>query len=80
MGLGPADAARAGLSRRNSETHLPNANAANRALDLLGRELNLFTEKKGVGKPGDFDHMADEELTEFIEARVNSCASLSASC
>ena len=36
-------------------THLPNANAANRALALLGRELNLFTEKKEVGKPGDFD-------------------------
>jgi hypothetical protein len=31
--------------------------------------LNLFTEKKEVGKPGDFDHMGDEELTEFIEAQ-----------
>jgi hypothetical protein len=36
---------------------------------LLGREVNLFTEKKEVGKPGDFDHMADEELTAFIEAQ-----------
>jgi hypothetical protein len=51
------------------ETHLPNANAANRALELLGREVNLFTEKREVGKPGDFDHMADEELTAFIEAQ-----------
>jgi hypothetical protein len=33
------------------------------------RELNLFTEKKGVGKPDDFDHMADEELIQFIEAQ-----------
>jgi len=24
--------------------------------------LNLFTEKKEVSNPGDFDHMADEEL------------------
>src|SRR5215471_2866064 len=40
-----------------------------RALELLGRELNLFAEKKEVGKPGDFDHMADEELMEFIEAQ-----------
>jgi len=32
-------------------------------------ELNLFAVKKEVGKPGDFDHMADEELTEFIEAQ-----------
>jgi hypothetical protein len=31
--------------------------------------LNLFTEKKEVGKPGDFDHMADEELMEFSEAQ-----------
>jgi hypothetical protein len=31
--------------------------------------LNLFTLKKEVGEPGDFDHMADEELTEFIEAQ-----------
>ena len=23
-----------------------------------------------VSKPGDFDHMADEELTEFIKAQV----------
>ena len=51
------------------ETHLPDASAANRALELLGRELNLFTVKKEVGKSGDFDHMADEELTEFIEAQ-----------
>jgi hypothetical protein len=51
------------------ETHLPDASAANRALEQLGRELNLFTEKKEVSKPGDFDHMPDEELIEFIEAQ-----------
>jgi hypothetical protein len=51
------------------ETHQPDASAANRALELLGRELNLFTEKKEVGKPGDFDQMADEELIEFIKAQ-----------
>ena len=33
------------------ETHQPDASAADRALELLGRELNLFTEKKEVGKP-----------------------------
>ena len=41
------------------ETHQPDASAANRAHELLGRELNLFTEKKEVGKPGEFDHMAE---------------------
>ena len=31
--------------------------------------MNLFTEKKEVGKPGDFDRMADDELIAFIEAQ-----------
>jgi hypothetical protein len=51
------------------ETHQADASAANRALELLGREVNLFTEKKEVGKPGDFDHISDEELMKFIEAQ-----------
>ena len=45
------------------------SSAANQALELLGRELNLFTEKKEVGNPGDFDHIADEDLIEFIEVQ-----------
>jgi hypothetical protein len=49
------------------ETHQPDESAANRALELLGREVNLFSEKREVGKPGDFDHMSDEELMQFIE-------------
>src|SRR5262245_48518071 len=51
------------------ETHQRDASAANRALELLGREVNLFTEKKEVGKPGEFDHTTDEELAEFIVAQ-----------
>jgi hypothetical protein len=35
------------------EMHQPDVSGANRAPELLGRELNLFTEKKEVGKPGD---------------------------
>jgi phage terminase small subunit len=46
------------------ETHQRDASAANRALELLGREVNLFTEKREIGKPGDFDHMSDEELNQ----------------
>src|SRR5215467_16252758 len=67
-----AEDAQGVLDRRNVtelETLQPDASAANRALELLGRQLNLFTEKKEVSKPGDFDHMVDEELTEFIEAQ-----------
>ena len=51
------------------ETLQPDASAANRALELLGRQLNLFTEKKEVGKPGAFDHMTDEELIKLIEVQ-----------
>ena len=49
--------------------HQPDASAANRALELLGRELNLFTEKKDVGKPGDFDDMADDHL-QLVEYKI----------
>lgn len=41
------------------------APAANRALELLGREVEgapLFVERKEVGRPGDFDNLTDEEL------------------
>ena len=31
--------------------------------------FNLFTEIREIGKPGDFDHMTDEDLTEFIEVQ-----------
>jgi len=43
-----------------------NAAAANRALELLGREVNAFIEKKEIGQPGEFDHMSDDELAEFV--------------
>jgi hypothetical protein len=36
---------------------------ANRALELLGRELNMFIEKVEVGDPGEFARMTDAELT-----------------
>lgn len=42
------------------------AMAANRALELLGRELNLFIAKSEVGNPGDFDRLSDDELDERI--------------
>jgi len=29
---------------------------------VLGRELNLFAEKKEVSKHGEFDHISDDEL------------------
>lgn len=44
------------------------ATAANKALELLGKlpELALFIDRSEVGKPGDFDRMSKDELTDFI--------------
>lgn len=35
---------------------------ANRALELLGKELAMFIERKEVGGPGEFAKMTDEEI------------------
>lgn len=47
-----------------------NPQAATRALELLGREVNAFVEKKEIGAPGDFAAMSDEELLEMIRAET----------
>lgn len=41
-------------------------NVANRALELLGKEVGMFIERKEVGKPGDFADVSDEELDKFL--------------
>lgn len=40
--------------------------AANRALELLGRELNMFIERHEVGDPGEFARMTDDELNSTL--------------
>lgn len=51
-------------------------NVANRALELLGKELGMFIERKEVGQPGDFDRMSDDELraelAELVEGATPS--------
>ena len=39
---------------------------ANRALELLGKELGMFVDRKEIGAPGDFERMTDEELAEYV--------------
>jgi hypothetical protein len=43
-----------------------NPTAANRALELLGRELNMFIERHEVGDPGEFARMSDAELNDML--------------
>lgn len=44
---------------------------ANRALELLGKELGMFVDRKEVGGPGDFERMSDAELDEFIRLEAH---------
>jgi terminase small subunit-like protein len=46
-------------------------NVANRALELIGKEIGMFIDRKEVGKPGDFAGMTDDELDAFIASGEN---------
>lgn len=43
---------------------------ANRALELLGKELGLFIDRKEVGKPGEFDDLSADALRQIIAERL----------
>lgn len=44
-----------------------NGGVANRSLELLGKELGMFIDRKEIGQPGDFDRLTDEELRQHVE-------------
>lgn len=48
----------------------PDKAGANRALELLGKELGMFVDRTEIGKPGDFEQMSDDELRDFVARRV----------
>jgi phage terminase small subunit len=48
------------------ETYDRNPNAANRALELLGRELNMFVERVEHGSAGEFARMTEDELSQDL--------------
>jgi phage terminase small subunit len=47
-----------------------NGAVANRALELLGKELGMFIDRKEVGSPGEFERMTDEELLEEVHRQA----------
>jgi phage terminase small subunit len=59
-----AKAAEPVLDREGKPTgeYKQNLNAANKALELLGKELGMFIERRETGGPGDFAELTDEEL------------------
>lgn len=44
---------------------------ANRALELLGKELGMFIDRHEVGKPGAFENLTDVELEREIAQRLS---------
>jgi hypothetical protein len=49
--------------RRCEERNLKRqGNVANRALEVLGKELRMFIDRKEFGRPGDFSGMSEDEL------------------
>jgi hypothetical protein len=45
---------------------------ANRALELIGKQLGMFIERREDGKPGDFSHLSDEELDAQLTQRLKA--------
>jgi predicted trehalose synthase len=48
------------------------APAANKALELLGKELGMFVDRKEIGGPGDFASMDNDELLAEIEREAQA--------
>ena len=53
----------AGVGERNLKRQ---GNVANRALEVLGKELRMFIDRKEFGRPGDFSGMSEDELDKRI--------------
>jgi len=52
------------LDREGNETgeYTYQGNVANRSLELLGKEIGMFIERREVGEPGEFAAVADADL------------------
>ncbi|MCR4333018.1 MAG: terminase small subunit [Sulfuricaulis sp.] len=47
-----------------------NSMGANRALELLGKEIGMFIERKEQGKPGEFESMSEKDLEHFVQEKA----------
>jgi phage terminase small subunit len=54
-----------------------NGSVANKALELLGKELGMFIDRKEIGGPNEFDRMSDEELEAFLREPIETLSLLS---
>jgi hypothetical protein len=53
-----------------------NGSVANKALELIGKELGMFIDRKEVGGPNEFSRMSDEELEAFLRESIDSLSLL----
>jgi hypothetical protein len=53
-----------------------NGNVANRALELLGKEIGMFVDRKEVAGPGAFSELNDEERRQAIIEQTRELAEL----
>jgi phage terminase small subunit len=49
-----------------------NLAAANKSLELLGKEIGMFIDRKEVGQPGDFERLDDDELNKRYIANLEA--------
>jgi Fe2+ or Zn2+ uptake regulation protein len=52
--------------------------AANRAMELLGKELRMFVDRKEIGAPGEFAALDEDKLDAFIENAMEELKQVSA--
>jgi len=50
----------------------PDLKAANRALELLGKEIKMFVDRSERGQAGEFDNLTEEELDAKLQARSSA--------
>jgi len=53
-----------------------NGSVANKALELLGKELGMFIDRKEVGGPNEFARMSNEDLVALIEGCDSKIAAI----
>lgn len=53
-----------------AETFDLNPQGANKALELLGKQIGMFIERHEVGDPGEFARMSDDELNENVRKQA----------
>lgn len=55
------------IDNHNRAMQESEGSVANRALELIGKEIGMFVERKEVGKPGDFSDLSDDELDRALK-------------